>query len=99
MLPVYLHVSGALINISFVIFFFISRSYFSEDGLEYNIIRLPIGSTDFSTRFYAYNQYPKDDTALSNFTFAPEDIKYKVGHYFSGLLSPFSHTQYIIYMY
>ncbi|XP_032527861.2 lysosomal acid glucosylceramidase-like [Danaus plexippus] len=54
------------------------KSYFSEDGLEYNVIRLPIGSTDFSTRFYAYNQYPKDDTALSNFTFAPEDIKYKV---------------------
>ncbi|XP_046963951.1 lysosomal acid glucosylceramidase-like [Vanessa cardui] len=54
------------------------NSYCSEDGLEYSMIRVPNGSTDFSTRPYAYNEYPVNDTKLTNFTLAPEDILYKV---------------------
>ncbi|XP_050353713.1 putative glucosylceramidase 3 [Nymphalis io] len=54
------------------------NSYCSEDGLEYSMIRVPNSSTDFSTRSYAYNEYPVNDTKLTNFTLAPEDILYKV---------------------
>nr|CAH7746783.1 unnamed protein product [Callosobruchus chinensis] len=32
----------------------ILRSYFSKDGLEYSLGRVPIGGTDFSTRAYSY---------------------------------------------
>ncbi|XP_038213585.1 lysosomal acid glucosylceramidase-like [Zerene cesonia] len=54
------------------------RSYFSEEGLEYNIIRTPIGGSDFSTHPYTYNEYPWNDSALTNFTFSYEDIFLKV---------------------
>ncbi|XP_064074404.1 lysosomal acid glucosylceramidase-like [Vanessa tameamea] len=53
-------------------------SYCSEDGLEYSMIRVPNTSSDFSTRPYAYNEYPINDTKLTNFTLAPEDVLYKV---------------------
>ncbi|XP_052738825.1 lysosomal acid glucosylceramidase-like [Bicyclus anynana] len=54
------------------------QSYFGENGLEYNMLRTPIGGTDYSTRFYSYNDLPKNDAALTNFTFTEEDIKYKI---------------------
>ncbi|KAI9919931.1 hypothetical protein PsorP6_015697 [Peronosclerospora sorghi] len=34
--------------------------YFSTHGLEYSIGRVPIASTDFSTRVYSYNDHPGD---------------------------------------
>ncbi|XP_026489083.2 lysosomal acid glucosylceramidase-like [Vanessa tameamea] len=54
------------------------RSYFSANGLEYNMLRVPIGGCDFSTHAYAYNELPENDTQLSNYTLAPEDILYKI---------------------
>ncbi|CAH2093714.1 unnamed protein product [Euphydryas editha] len=57
---------------------YLINSYCSEDGLEYNMIRVPNGSTDFSPRPYVYNEYPVNDTKLTNFSSAPEDILYKV---------------------
>ncbi|XP_028159418.1 lysosomal acid glucosylceramidase-like [Ostrinia furnacalis] len=53
-------------------------AYFSRQGLEYNMIRVPIGGSDFSTHPYAYNEYPEDDVQLSNYTLAPEDYEYKL---------------------
>lgn len=53
-------------------------SYFSKNGLEYNMLRVPIGGTDFSTHTYAYNELPENDTHLTNYTLAPEDTMYKV---------------------
>ncbi|XP_072934606.1 putative glucosylceramidase 3 [Epargyreus clarus] len=53
-------------------------SYFSECGLEYNMMRLPIGGTDFSTHEYAYNECPENDITLSNYTLAREDYLYKI---------------------
>lgn len=42
------------------------------------MIRVPIGGTDFSTHPYTYNDHPKVDYRLSNFSLTIEDYKYKV---------------------
>ncbi|CAG4933580.1 unnamed protein product [Colias eurytheme] len=54
------------------------KSYFSEEGLEYNMVRVPIGGSDFSTHPYAYNELPEDDINLTNYTLAPEDFQLKI---------------------
>jgi glucosylceramidase len=41
--------------------------YFTDSGLQYNIGRVPIGSTDFSTHTYTYND-KVDDFEMTNFT-------------------------------
>ena len=41
--------------------------YFSEDGLRYNMGRLPIGSCDFSYNHYTYDDQ-RDDENLTHFT-------------------------------
>ncbi|XP_054834495.1 lysosomal acid glucosylceramidase-like isoform X2 [Eublepharis macularius] len=53
------------------------RSYFSEEGLEYNMVRTPMASCDFSTRPYTYDDWPYD-YELKNFTLVEEDIKMKI---------------------
>ncbi|XP_032527246.2 lysosomal acid glucosylceramidase-like [Danaus plexippus] len=53
------------------------NSYFSDVGIEYNMLRLPIASTDFSTRIYSYDDY-RNDTDLDNFKLAKEDYEYKI---------------------
>ncbi|VVC90447.1 unnamed protein product [Leptidea sinapis] len=51
-------------------------SYYGIRGLEYNMARVPIGGSDFSTHPYAYNESPVNDTHLTNFTLAPEDFQF-----------------------
>ena len=46
-------------------------------GIEYNLARVPIGSTDFSTRVYSYAEVA-GDMQMRQFSLAPEDMKYKV---------------------
>ncbi|CAF4885237.1 unnamed protein product [Pieris macdunnoughi] len=58
--------------------YYMIKSYYSEEGLEYNMARVPIGGTDFSTRKYAYNELPVDDVNLTNFHLAHEDYNYKI---------------------
>lgn len=53
------------------------KSYFGSSGIEYNIIRVPIGSCDFSTHTYTYLDTPNDFN-LSTFSLAPEDLKLKI---------------------
>ncbi|XP_026740602.1 glucosylceramidase-like [Trichoplusia ni] len=53
-------------------------SYFSDTGLQYSMIRVPIGGTDFSTHAYAYNELPINDTKLTNFSLSYEDYQYKI---------------------
>lgn len=53
-------------------------TYFGPKGIEYNLIRVPIGGCDFSTHPYTYNEYPWHDAALSNYSLTEEDIFYKV---------------------
>ncbi|XP_054279021.1 lysosomal acid glucosylceramidase-like [Macrosteles quadrilineatus] len=55
------------------------RSYFSDEGIEYNLCRVPVSGTDFSTHPYSYddnNGLP--DPLLKNFSLAKEDLKYKI---------------------
>ena len=42
------------------------------------MIRVPNGSSDFSTRPWTYNSEPANDTAFTNFTLSYEDKQYKV---------------------
>lgn len=53
------------------------KSYFADDGIKYNIGRVPIGGTDFSTRKYTYAD-SKGIPDLNNFDLAPEDVEYKI---------------------
>lgn len=46
-------------------------------GNSYNLGRVPIGGTDFSTRPYTYDDHEEDFT-LSKFSLAPEDYQYKI---------------------
>ncbi|VVC33980.1 Glycosyl hydrolase family 30, TIM-barrel domain,Glycoside hydrolase family 30,Glycosyl hydrolase [Cinara cedri] len=52
------------------------KSYFADDGIKYNIGRVPIGGTDFSTRKYTYADSGAPD--LKDFGLAIEDEKYKI---------------------
>jgi len=54
--------------------------YYGPQGIGYNFVRTPIGGTDFSTRFYTYDDGTFDVT-LSRFKLAVEDYKYKVRSY------------------
>jgi hypothetical protein len=57
---------------------YFSSSYFGPDGLEYNMMRVPIGGADFSTHPYTYNEYPLYDIHLTNFSLTNEDLFLKV---------------------
>ena len=51
--------------------------YFSENGLEYSMCRMPIAGSDFSTHAYSYDDV-ENDFELNHFKLAEEDINYKV---------------------
>ncbi|XP_033106279.1 lysosomal acid glucosylceramidase-like [Anneissia japonica] len=53
------------------------NSYFSKNGIEYNMGRIPMASCDFSTRNYSYDDVPGDFN-LTNFALAMEDLTYKI---------------------
>ncbi|CAG0890468.1 unnamed protein product [Darwinula stevensoni] len=53
------------------------RSYFSDDGIGYNIARVNMGGCDFSARGYTLDDYP-GDVNLSRFALADEDLNYKI---------------------
>ena len=55
----------------------IINSYFDQNGIEYNIGRIPMASCDFSTRIYSYDDSP-DDLDLTKFSLVEEDLKYKI---------------------
>lgn len=54
------------------------RSYFSEEGIEYTMGRVPIGGADFSPRGYTYLDGHDGDFNLTNFRLAEEDFTYKI---------------------
>ncbi|XP_046417169.1 lysosomal acid glucosylceramidase-like isoform X1 [Neodiprion fabricii] len=53
------------------------RTYFSKEGSNYNLGRVPIGGTDFSKRPYTYDDH-EGDVLLKNFSLANEDLLYKI---------------------
>lgn len=47
----------------------IFNSYYSNDiGIGFNMIRMSIGGCDFDLEPWAYNEWPRNDKTLSNFT-------------------------------
>ncbi len=50
--------------------------YFSKNGIEYTIGRIPIGGSDFSTHPYSYADTPGDEK-LEHFSLTKEDTEYK----------------------
>lgn len=44
------------------------KSYYSNGGIGYNMMRLSIGGCDFDLEPWAYNEQPKNEVKLSNFT-------------------------------
>ncbi|XP_063847517.1 lysosomal acid glucosylceramidase-like isoform X2 [Scylla paramamosain] len=54
------------------------RSYFSPEGLEYELVRVPIGGSDFSVRPYTYDDDHEGDVELNHFQLAGEDLVYKL---------------------
>ncbi|XP_072389163.1 lysosomal acid glucosylceramidase-like [Diabrotica undecimpunctata] len=63
----------------------ILRSYFSEEGNEYRLGRVPIGGSDFSLNPYSYcdTKDNQTDPEFKNFKLANEDYEFKL---------PFIHT-------
>ncbi|GLV40110.1 Glucocerebrosidase 1b [Carabus blaptoides fortunei] len=55
----------------------VMRAYFSKDGIEYSLCRVPIGGSDLSPRYYSYDEVPGDVT-LSKFNLTEEDYLYKI---------------------
>lgn len=53
------------------------KSYFGDEGIGYNVIRVPMASCDFSTRVYTYDDHP-GDLGLKHFSLAQEDTKMKI---------------------
>lgn len=53
------------------------RSYFSPAGIQYSLGRVPMGSIDFSTRIYSYDDVP-NDFELHYFHLVEEDLHYKI---------------------
>ncbi|NXL51723.1 GLCM Glucosylceramidase, partial [Podilymbus podiceps] len=53
------------------------RSYFSDEGIEYNLVRVPMASTDFSVRLYTYAD-AEGDFELKHFNLTEEDTGMKV---------------------
>ncbi|XP_023312733.1 putative glucosylceramidase 3, partial [Anoplophora glabripennis] len=53
------------------------ESYFGSSGIAYNLCRVPIGGTDFSTRGYSYDDVEGDDT-LEHFALQQDDLDYKI---------------------
>ena len=59
-----------------------------HSGLEYTVSRMPIGCSDFSPRYYTFDDNPGDFN-LSKFSLQTEDLKYKVdAEYRFRLFSP-----------
>ncbi|XP_062821277.1 lysosomal acid glucosylceramidase [Anolis carolinensis] len=54
------------------------RSYFSEEGIEYNLLRLPMACSDFSTRAYSYADQCANDYDLRCFSLAYEDTELRI---------------------
>ncbi|XP_069690966.1 lysosomal acid glucosylceramidase-like [Periplaneta americana] len=53
------------------------RQYFGDGSINYSFIRLPIGGTDFSTRYYSLDDVV-NDTSLEHFNLTEEDLIYKI---------------------
>ncbi|CAG2172306.1 unnamed protein product, partial [Oppiella nova] len=64
--------------------------YFSDRGLEYNLNRVPIGGSDFSTHPYSYDDDHKGDFELKYWNLTADDHNYKIPYMKAALqVSPY----------
>lgn len=61
----------------------IMKDYYSSSGIEYNMGRVPMAGTDFSTHSYSYDDN-SDDFNLTHFKLQSEDMNFKVKHLFQN---------------
>jgi glucosylceramidase len=54
------------------------KDYYSANGIEYNLNRLPIGGADFSRRAYSYDDGNDGDFDLKKWALTQEDKEYKI---------------------
>ncbi|CAG2174041.1 unnamed protein product [Oppiella nova] len=52
-------------------------SYFSDNGIEYSMARIPIAGTDYSDKPYSYDDVD-DDLELKHFALQKEDLEWKI---------------------
>ncbi|KAJ8891529.1 hypothetical protein PR048_004057 [Dryococelus australis] len=53
------------------------RSYFGKEGIGYTLVRVPVGSSDFSAHYYGYTDHYPEDITLRHFNLSMEDFQYK----------------------
>nr|XP_003230068.2 PREDICTED: glucosylceramidase [Anolis carolinensis] len=53
------------------------KSYFSDEGIEYSLVRVPMASCDFSVRLYTYAD-SEEDFELEGFRLSEEDTGMKI---------------------
>ena len=54
---------------------------FSQNGIQYSVVRTTIAGSDFSTRPYSYDDH-EDDYNLTHFSLVDEDTKFRVSQSF-----------------
>jgi hypothetical protein len=59
--------------------------YFGENGIQYNLARVPIGGTDFSTHAYSYDDNHPGDYELAHWNLTKDDFDYKVLTFISSV--------------
>ncbi|XP_066998118.2 lysosomal acid glucosylceramidase [Anabrus simplex] len=53
------------------------KSYYSPEGLQYNMVRVPMAGCDFSTHTYSYDDL-ENDVTLQHFNLSVEDYNFKI---------------------
>ena len=66
-----------ILNISSTLQKKLLMSYFSQNGIEYSIGRIPMASCDFSTHPYSYDDN-EGDFQMQNFSLTKEDLQLKI---------------------
>lgn len=56
------------------------EAYFADNGIEYNMMRVPVGGADFSPSFYTLDDFP-NDMDLKHFALHQEDLNHKVTNF------------------
>ncbi|KIH62099.1 O-Glycosyl hydrolase family 30 [Ancylostoma duodenale] len=60
------------------------EAYFGRNGIGYNLGRVPIASTDFSTREYSYADV-EGDMKMAEFSLKDEDFDYKIPYILTAM--------------
>ncbi|XP_054163646.1 putative glucosylceramidase 4 [Oppia nitens] len=58
---------------------YLMDSYFSKNGIQYNMGRVPVASTDYSAHYYSYDD-KLNDKQLNHFALTKEDLELKIPH-------------------